>query len=127
VRSAISGDVAITAAFVDGMASGEITQRNRFLTATGGAAASDFANVTLAPVAISDGRTVGRGDTSGGELVQTNVTPEGGSIEGNWLMSFSGQNATSAGGIVFIDHDYVQGGGGITTDFAEFGAFAVTR
>ena len=128
-ESFISGDVRIDVDFGDSTASGLISNRQRYLTANGDDATSDFADISLGQVDLIAGRSDGNGTTGGGRLEQSNAVPEepSGVLAGNWSMLVAGEDAAEVVGSVSIRHNYLQTGGGISNDFLETGVFLAER
>jgi len=128
-ESFISGAVEINVDFANATASGAITARQRYLTASGADATSDFADISLGQVSLLPGQSDGPGFTGGGRLEQANAVPAdpSGVLEGEWSILFAGDNAEEAVGTVIISHNYIQENGGISNDFREHGVFLADR
>ena len=128
-ESYISGEVAIDVDFDAMQAHGVISNRKRYLTASGAAAGSQFDDVSLGIIDLEDGVASDFGITGGGRLVQTNAQPENtsGVLDGTWRAALAGDEAAEIVGNVFIRHDYVNTGDGISGDFQESGVFLADR
>lgn len=124
-ESYITGVVALAIDFEAGTANGTITERTRSLIANGMPAATHFGNVTLGQLTFENGVYVTPGQTTGGQLDNANAVPDAatGQLSGAWGLLFGGPDGARAVGFVEIDHDYIQDGGGISSDFNEIGVF----
>ena len=125
-ESYISGDVEIDVDFAAATANGIITNRTRYLTATGAPAPSNFEDLALNELAIADGAYVTPGSTGGGKLTNGDAIPanSSGTLSGAWGLLFGGPGATEVVGFVQISHDYLQTNGGIGDDYQETGVFS---
>jgi len=126
-QSYIGGDVTMTADFSKNEVSGVISNRNRHLTSNG-AFVGNMGNIALGTHSISAGQSVGQGTTAGGQLNSNFYQPAtGGDLQGNWSVAFGGTDAIEAGGLVEIDHNYLQGNGLTPDDYVETGGFVALK
>lgn len=126
-QSYIGGDVTMTADFSKNEVSGVISNRNRYLTSNG-AVAGSMGNITLGAHSISGGQSVGQGATAGGRVPGNRFLPAAGdNLQGNWSVAFGGADAIEAGGLVEVNHDYLQGNGLTPDDYVETGGFVASK
>ena len=125
----VSGEVRIDVDFDAMQADGQITNRKRYVTATGDAAASDLRDVTLGRIDIVDGVFAATGETAGGGLDQPDAVPlnASGALDGRWRMTLAGDSAAEVVGDVAIDHDYAGGNTGTIANYDENGVFLAER
>lgn len=122
VQSYVSGDVLLNVTFGGRLVDGRITNRERYLTASGADASFDMEPVFLNETFLEiDGSFAG--STTGGKFDSIDFNPEGrDALSGDFEGAFSGDEAAFAVGIVQISHDYEQTSVA-SDDYIEYGAF----